>query len=231
MNWENLVENLRYKFFTEFLMQLTSLLVIICYFIGLRKSKTTHWLAILAIASLLQDLIYEYHLLQPNNLFLGKHTVYNSIYLYLIIEITCCLFFIKAHIKAIIGKKAILTGYILFIGYIIGYWSIVPYNRNFPKHIELIEGFLIITSSLYFFYEWFTQYPAKPVFTQSSFWAIFGMLVMFCSITPLFLFLNYLGVQPYNAFFAINNIAYSLMFITFIKAILAESRGYNNIAS
>ncbi len=69
MNWENLVEHLRRVFFTGILMQLASLFVIICYFTRLRKLKSTRWLAILAIASTLQELIYEYHLLQPNNLF------------------------------------------------------------------------------------------------------------------------------------------------------------------
>jgi len=97
----------------------------------------------------------------------------------------------------------------------------------FYLQIPAIEGFLVILACLYFFFELFTLQPNKNLIAESSFWAVSGMLVLFSIVTPVFILVNYLfqNNRPlFHTLYIINDISYSLLFITFIIAILYDKK-------
>src|SRR4051794_26713780 len=114
MNWEHLFWRTGHSFYTEFIQELTAILAIISYFTR-KNIKGQHvYLIIIAIASLLQTLSIEYDDLVPGKSIFGIYVSQGSLYLYLIIEITCCLFFIKSQIESSMVKKIIFVSNILF---------------------------------------------------------------------------------------------------------------------
>jgi len=221
MNWEHLLETARKTFYTEFLDELSSLCVIIIYF-SKGKKKGSKLLAIIAIAGFLQLLVYHYSML-----FLGvsarKHTLHSSIYIYLVIEAACCLMYLKAQIKSTWVKKTILFSMILYIGYLILVACSLPVH--FAHYVEIFEGFLITIFCLYYFYESFTQRIARKLSTEPAFWAILGMLILFCMTMPLWGLLNFFvkgNSMLKESLFTINYLAYTFFFIALSKAILCD---------
>src|SRR5438552_6307986 len=112
MNWEQLLDRLSRTFYTEFVMELCSLSVILAYWSKTKKEKGLLYLFIVSTASFIQILIVHYDVLKSNNS-IFKNTSSLSIFLYILIEFTCCLLFIKTYIKSDRIKKSIL--YTLFI--------------------------------------------------------------------------------------------------------------------
>jgi len=227
MNWEYFFNLSRKSFYTSFAMEFFSMLLICIYFLISAKKITTKYLVILAISSLLQVLAVQNNELKHGSAAYSQYIDQRLMYIYLIIEIGCCLFYIRANIQSIIAKRLTLACLIAYAIYTITYWSLHYKEKYLPAHIEITEGFIIILFCLYYFYELFTLQPDKNLPREPSFWAISGMLFLFCAITPLFLFYDYLrkSISPLaNSLYAINNISYSLLFITFIVTILLDQK-------
>src|SRR5439155_20436052 len=97
------------------------------------------------------------------------------------------------------AKKLILFSAIIFDIYTLSFRLAYSSKTAFvPSHIEMLEGTLIIMYCLYYFYEHFTTEPHKTLVNEPAVWAISGMLILFSTITPLFLFFNYLrnNIRP-----------------------------------
>jgi len=226
MNWENLFRHTRSAFYTEFLMEFICILIILFY-LAKGRHKTLIYLPIIAAASLIQILTAHYDLLSSNKTIFGKFAKNHSIYLYLIFESTCCLLFLRSSITSPLIKKVLLACSIAFGIYSIVYWVLYYSTWQALPFIQNIEGFLIIVTCLYYFYELFTVTPHKNLATGARIWVISGMLALFTAITPLFLFLNYLTKndrQLADRFYLINNIGYTLFFLTFLLAIFIDSK-------
>jgi len=101
----------------------------------------------------------------------------NSIYAYLIFESICCSLYIRENIQSQRAKKILLGGGLAFGLYIAAYWALHFKEKYLPMHIIITEGFLLITFSLYFFYELFSQKTYKSISRFPAFWAISGMLI------------------------------------------------------
>src|SRR5258706_8645905 len=100
MNWEHLFWRVGQTYYTEFLIELTSILVVISYLIKRKRNSIHLYLIPIAIASFLQCLSIEYSDLMSGKSILGRYVSQSSLYLYLTVEITCCLFFIKRQIES-----------------------------------------------------------------------------------------------------------------------------------
>jgi hypothetical protein len=185
----------------------------------------------LAMASLIQNLISQYDILKWHKSILGKFATTHSIYFYLIVESICCLLFLRASIKSILVKKILLAVSIVFSVYCIIYWFSYYTSWQYLPIIQNIEGFLIIGTCLYYFYELFAQTNEKKPSSDSTFWAASGIMALFSIITPLFLFLPYLKPRYNNLadnLFVINNIAYTLLFLLFTLIIFLNSKKANS---
>jgi len=189
MDWEYLFYRLGQGFYTLFIMQLFCLTTIIIYLIKNGKSNPTRYLAIISIASFVQVLLTELENLidphQKSGIYIDQKLMYG----YLIIEIICSSLYISKSTQSPKIKKIIPGSAFLFGIYTITFWLPHFTTKILPHHIEIIEGFLIITYCLYFFYELFTTKPDKILLREPAFWAISGMLILFTAITPLSLFL------------------------------------------
>lgn len=227
MNWELFLYKLGREFFSLPAMQLSCLITMIVYLINPVKSSSTKYLAIVAFASFVQILIVEFIMLYDLNKKTGTYIDQKVMYIYLVVEITCCGLYVRENIQSGKSKKLMLASLILFSIYTITFGITHLSIKYLPSHIAIIEGLLIIVYCLYFFYELFIIKSDKILLSESSFWAISGMLVLFSTITPLFLFFNYIVNNHYtlaHSLYAINNIAYCLLFVTFIIAILQNKR-------
>lgn len=214
-------------FYTEFLADIACLLVIILYFLKKNKPRSMVYLVFYATSSLLQSLIVQYKHGLPHPTDLNVRIAHDSLYVYLIIELACCLLFIKSHLQSKAVKKAILPVILFFTLFTTYYWLGKPSFDDFYAQVPSVEGFLIIIPSAYFFYELLTREPHKDLFTEPSFWAISGMLVLFTIITPVFLLLNYFLHNRNDFFYKLyttNNLAYTLLFATFAVAIVSDKR-------
>jgi len=227
MHWEHLLRQARDSFYSIFFMQLVCLLTISIYFIKDKASKSLIYLAIISFASITQVFIEEFDQLIDLKKIMDLKIDQKAMYIYLVVEIFCCGLYIRENIRSTLSKKLILGSAVVFGLYTISFGLLNFASKFLPSHIEIIEGLIIITYCLYFFYELFTKQPNKTLHTDPSFWAISGMLILFSATTPLFLFFNYLRAihNPLaKSLYAINNISYSLLFTTFIIAILCDKK-------
>ena len=227
MDWIQLFSKSKEIFYTDFLLDFMCTLVIVIYLLRGRKNKALLYLPILASASLIQILISQYDILSHHKSILGKLANNNAIYFYLIVESTCCLLFLSQSVSSSLSKKIILASAIAFIIYAVYYWTLNCTMWKSLPFIQNIEGFLIIVPCLYYFYELLTHVSDKDLLFDPAFYVIAAMLVLFSAITPLFLFLNYLNknYKPLaDKLFMINNIAYILLFLSFLVAIFIDSR-------
>lgn len=227
MNWSLLFEKQAEIFYTEFLEGLAGLLVIALYFSKKNRPKPFRYLVIYVITALLQSLVIQYKRSQPVPTPLDLRIAHDSLYAYLIVELTCCLLFIKSYLQSKVVKKLILPAIIFFAVFTMYYWFGKPSFANFYSEVPTVEGFLVIIPAAYFFYELLTGKPDKDLFTEPAFWSISGILVLFTVITPVFLLLNYF-IQNKNALFfklyITNTLAYTLLFITFAIAIISSRK-------
>ncbi len=239
MHWEYFLSKERDGFYTQFLMHLLSLVAIILFFIKKTKTKSLLYLVIIAIASFTESLTGDLSNLTQKPLFIGIAAIVALIYLF--IEIIYCVMFIKSHIQSRLAKKIISAGPILLIAYAIILLATLFLTRHsatilntkaktlFP-YIYIIEGFLIVIPCLYFFYELFILDPINEQIKLPAVWAISGMLILSGTIAPLFLFVVYLyktDPSMMHKLWAINYIAYCLLFITFIMAIRSDKKQSN----
>jgi len=222
MSWNALLKQLGHNYYTAFAMQAVCLIFIIIYIKNPIKPKSSKYLVIISVASIVQITITELGILLDPKRKANYYLDQQSMYMYLLIEITGCALYIRENIQSRQAKKLVLSSAIIFDMYIISFKLVHSSTLFVPSHIETLEGLLIIMYCLYYFYELFTMNPDKVLLNEPAFWAISGMLVLFSTITPLFLFFNYLrnNLRPLaNSLYVINNISYILLFITFIIAI------------
>ena len=185
------------------------------------------YLVIIAITGLVQSFVIQYMRAQPVLTPLDTRIAHDSLYVYFILEFACCLLFIMAHLRSRVVKKIILPCVVFFALFTIYFWLGKPSFADFYAEVPTMEGFLIIIPCVYFFYELLTGDPLKDLFTEPSFWAISGMLVLFTVITPVFLLLNYFIKNRNDLYYRLyitNNIAYTLLFVTFAVAIVSERK-------
>src|SRR4051812_35269862 len=114
MNWEHLLHRISKAFYTEFFMEFTCLLVIVAFLIKKNKSGSLRYLFILSLTSLLQVLLIQYIGLKYISPIREYVSLY-SWYIYLIMELSCSLLFIRAQIHTAITKKIMLAAISAFI--------------------------------------------------------------------------------------------------------------------
>ena len=234
LSWDFLLNKLAVSFYTELFMQFTGLLVVFTYLTGDKKTKPMGYLALLAIASVGQSWITDYAILSIRNSSAGRTIERISIDIYLVIEVTCCLSFIRFHLQSMKHKKILLFVNVLFTTCVIIHRSLNPYPTIDNWHIMTLENILIIFGTFFYFFDLFNYDYKMGLARTPSLCAISGMAILFCATTPFFLFFDYLRKnhsQFANSLYAINNISYSLLFITFIIAILFDKRQLSKAAN
>jgi len=161
MNWGHLLERAENVFYTNILADLASILVVILYMLHRGKNRCARFLVWMAGSFLLQSLLVEWVASQAVKNAVRSRIAHDSLYVYLGIELTCCLLFIRCHTRPVIAKKVLLWGVILFIPYMFYYWFSNPLDTGFSSNILTAEGFLIILACAWFFIE-FNDRQARP---------------------------------------------------------------------
>jgi len=225
MNWEHLLERAEQVSYTNLAADIAGLLVLAAYFLGRRKAGPALLLALMAGGYLLQSLLVEWLASLSNKTVLSQRVAHDSLYIYLLLELICCLLFIRWHTRSAIAKKILVGSILLFIPYMLYYWMSNPLATDFNSNILTAEGFLIILACVYFFCESLMGKPDQNLFTRPAFWNILGMLVLFTVITPVFLLVNYFihnREAMYYRLYIANNLCYTVLFVTFAVAIMQD---------
>jgi len=105
MNWEHLLHRVAREFYVEFFTVGYKHRSAYCYLLKKNNTSSTGYLALLTLCSLIQWMIVIYDELKSQKTIFGKNVSQNSLYPYLIIELSCCLLFIRRHIHAVKAKK------------------------------------------------------------------------------------------------------------------------------
>lgn len=227
MNWEHLLEKYRSTLYMLPLMQLASFFTIIAYFRKRIKSRYLIYLVIIAIASATEGLISNCDSLTGGKTIVTKISMFFEGF-YLVLEFICCLLFIRSQIKSRLVRKIILFCPVIFLG-LIAVFSILKHyygiSMQLAKYMLAIEGLIIITTGLYFYYELLKQESLNE-FNQSAVWAVSGILIFFSVISPVYIFISYLlkNKSTLSEVWWINYAAYCLLFITFTLAILSDKK-------
>lgn len=227
MNWQLIFDRAKPTYYTEFIMAFISLIVIVMYFCIAKKEKSLICLVIIATTSFIETFLANYYI-STSFFLLPKTKVSWLLLMYLFIELTCCSLYISVNIQSKWAKRTLLimsaavACYMLVetITLLLGVSSL-----HLPVNTPTLEGLSIIVSCLYFFYESFTKGVLKNRSYKSALWAISGMLLLFTTITPLFLIEQYLRKNNKYLLYhiwVINYVAYCMLFFTFAIAILQQ---------
>jgi len=110
MNWGHLLERAENVFYTNILADLAGMLVVILYFFHRGKNRCSRYLVWMAGSFLLQSLLVEWVASQQMKNAVRSRIAHDSLYVYLGIELTCSLLFIRCHTPAGHSKKGIVVG-------------------------------------------------------------------------------------------------------------------------
>ena len=213
-------------YFTDWILTLTTLVsfVISIYH---RRHKQLFLIQIYIAASLLLDILVSSTdpLISNNKTWFEIDCV--SLNLYAILEITLLsLFICSAIVKRTIAHivKTLCIIYILFCFSIWIYFS-KAITSNTP-YLFALEGILITTICLLYFYDLMHSLPKEGIRTKPDFWIASGILFYFSTTGPYYLMIrNFDYISTMNSFFTSVNYCLSpLLFFAFIKAYLCPIR-------
>lgn len=209
-------------YFTDWILTATTLVSFVISLIY-RAHKQLFLIQIYIAASLFIDILFMVtELLFPDKqLRVDINCVVFNIYS--ILEIYLIYLFIS---RTITRKGIRITMKILFGNYVsfcVLIWIYFPSAliSNTP-HLFALEGIVITTLCLLYFYELMHSLPKEEIWKKSDFWVISGILFYFSTSCPFFMLLKGLHYTPLiNLLFTcINYCLYTILFLAFIKAYL-----------
>jgi hypothetical protein len=207
------------------------LLAIIFFVMGLiykARFKGQVYLQLHALASFLQLLIINaaiFFYTQETRSMIGHW----SILIFLLIELCCVFLFIKSNVLLINSKK-ILN--IIFISAIISLALITIFNvKNLgvilSNSIFIAQATSILFFVVVFYYEFFKKLGALDPLRVPAFLATTGIFFLISVVTPSSLLTNQIYGLIWQTVTIIINICYSILFLTYIKALLCKSEQHN----
>jgi hypothetical protein len=200
------------------------------FIIGLKHKKKHRELShlfIYSIASFLQvlyyEIVYRFNFSGPKTESTGFSF---SIFLFLIIELSCLYFFfyqIKSCTK--LAKKTLKY---VFVFCIILYNFLLIKFSFFISHVEyiyFIQSLIILAPCLLYLYQLFVDPPTLNLSNEPSFWFFSGILIYFTLTLPLFFMIHYFESDTMRLMIdIINLLGYSLIFLFLIRAYLCKPK-------
>ena len=213
-------------YFTDWILTATTLVSLVISWTH-RAHKQLFLIQIYIIASLFIDVLSSITelLFSNNKLWLDMDCL--AFNLFSILEISVIFLFIskkiyKRKIRHIL--KALFSIYIILC---VITWMSFPKAiiSNIP-YLFGLEGIIISTICLLYFYDLMQSPPAERIWGRPDFWVISGLLLYFSTTCPFYLALDDLKYTPVIniTFTSINYCLYTLLFIAFIKAFLCPIR-------
>lgn len=144
-----------------------------------------------------------------------------SINIFNLIEIILFAAFYFTIIKSSTNKKIIVASILIFICWILTQWILKNRFNLILRSVTLIEAFIFILFSLFYFFELLKNPSISPLHHDSNFWIVIGIFLLFSILFPLFLFKDYLGnIAPnlYSSIYTANNIGYAILYYCLTKA-------------
>lgn len=135
--------------------------------------------------------------------------------------------FLKEQIRSDAGKRMMLFFLQFFPLAVCFYWLYKDGLSNSPICLIITGSFIILFSSLYYYYEIFTEPPDVSFREHPPFLAVSGMFILSAFSVPLSIYMDYNqpGFSPvYNALYSMKCVAYIILFTFFILALKCQIR-------
>ncbi len=145
-----------------------------------------------------------------------------SINIFNLIEIILFAYFFIKILKNPISKKIIFFSTLIFVLWILYRWFFEGLFGSVLRSITLIESFLFILFSLFYFSELLKFPTTYSLKYEPKFWIVIGIFLLCSLLFPLFLFKDYINLLApnfYSSLYTANNIGYAILFYCLTKAL------------
>lgn len=177
------------------------------YYYSLSNLRVLFWYCLIAFCQFLIAALYKMK-------FDEDYSIINfSINIFVLFEYLIFSYFIFVNIKSIQIKSFIVLASIVFFIYAIKIWLVDNSLYEHPTILSLIESSLIISFSIYYFYEVLIKNVEGDKLFTYSFWVILGILLLFSIMTPILLLIVFYPEMVHSDVYAINNISYLLFYL------------------
>lgn len=180
------------------------------FFQSTRKQKSLWVIICFAILTILTFFFGNYIPRKYIRLFYGITTLY---------EYSLFAFFILCNIVSKKFKRLILIGSILFISFLILYYTSASFKRLDSLPIG-IESILILIYSSYFFYEQINNPNILFIYNDYKFWVVTGIMIYISGSFFIYIFANQIPEKELDLYWSFTYIFLGIMNILFSIGIL-----------
>lgn len=186
------------------------------YYYSLSNLRVLFWYCLIAFCQFLTASLY-----QMNNE--DDYSLINfSINIFVLFEYLIFVYFIYINTRSINIKGFIILASLLYVIYALKLWITDGQIYEHPTFLSLIESFLIISFSLFFFYETFLKKLEGDILITESFWVIFSFFLLFSIMTPFLLLIEFYPQLIFREIYTINNISYLIFYIFLSYVIICK---------
>lgn len=228
MDWDLLLKVFKHSYYTEPISAIVGLCSAFICFRFRKESKSTIFLYIHSLSSLIatlfckaiMPLFYNFHLSK-----LEVDYIFHAFSIgFTIFEIVCFLGYIKINLPPKKHSTILRVILLILISYIAFYViQSLPLEESEVSSIYIYESIFFIFVCILYFREIFNQKPEEDFIKIFTILPVSGILLLSICTISVFSISNYFQAvnhQMYDLFYAINYIAYALLFLTYIISIL-----------
>lgn len=177
------------------------------------------WVISLYIFLILAQVVFGcYYDLTRRDLGGKKSPTAISVFIFIILEYSIFSFLLSKFISPMLIKKWLRTSIVLFIITALLVWNSIPSYSKVISILTVLESILLIPLCLYHLYELLNKPRLLKITNESSFWITMGILFLFISMTPYYLFFEYF--ENNLKMRMIDYVSYDILVIIFTRASL-----------
>jgi hypothetical protein len=206
---------------SEWILLMTSIIALV-FSIVYRSRKYILPIQLYIFASVINGIFLKsFDFIQTQSGYLKTTQI--AINVYSLLEISLIFYFFYKQFELKRYRKTLIYMYILYVFICVCLWLVKGMIIGFVPALFGIENLLITIASLYYIFSFlksdkFIDFKSSPEFIASC-----GILFYFSITTPFFLVYSILysaSISYIDGFSIVNNLSYSLLFFSFIKAYL-----------
>ncbi len=219
-DWHRLFEMYSWGYYTIPLLLLLTLYVAIKAATVIPPTSITRAITVYAAASALQNIFISVVFLYTS-LYQNQYAAAFSIVLFMVIELACCYYLVKASGISHLQHRAMQLLLLLF-GIYAGVYTCLHFFKGFYQDaIGLIQLPIMLLCCCMYYYNLIKRTPKQALLKQPLFWAIGGMCFVAMLLLPYSLVSDYLGDNKSTLplFHLIPTFCYSILFFTHLKAL------------
>lgn len=186
-----------------YLVFATDILIIILFILFLKEIKLKNSIWALVIYSFV-DIFVNFSTLRLDLSYLFRIFLYDF---FTTLEYSVFAYFLWNHIKNLFFRKLIVGISIVFIAFLIFYYSLADF-RSIDSIPIGIESILILLFSFYYFFEQINDTKALFIYNKYSFWIVTGIMIYLAGSFFIYVFANHLDTALLMKYWFLTNVFY-----------------------